>query len=133
FSPLADWRGKGTILLVDDEESLIALGGRMLEHLGFTVLTAADGLQAVDLYRKRRGEIDLVLMDLTMPHMDGGEAFGELRRINPDVRVILSSGYSRDDVAGRFAGKNLAGVLQKPYTLAKLTEALSMVMPRAKP
>ena len=130
-SSLANWRGKGTILLVDDEESLIALGGRMLEHLGFDVLTASDGREAVDLYRKRAGEIDLVLLDLTMPHMDGGEAFGELRRINPDVRVILSSGYSRDDVAGRFAGKNLAGVLQKPYTLAKLTEALSAVMPRA--
>jgi len=132
-SPLADWRGKGTILLVDDEESLIALGGRMLEHLGFTALTAADGLQAVELYRERWKEIDLVLMDLTMPHMDGGEAFGELRQVNPDVLVILSSGYSRDDIAGRFAGKNLAGVLQKPYTLARLTEALSAVMPRAEP
>ena len=130
-SSLANWRGKGTILLVDDEESLIALGGRMLEHLGFDVLTASDGREAVDLYRKRAGEIDLVLLDLTMPHMDGGEAFGELRRINPDVRVILSSGYSRDDVAGRFAGKNLAGVLQKPYTLAKLTESLSAVIPDA--
>ncbi|RJP22436.1 MAG: response regulator [Deltaproteobacteria bacterium] len=124
-----EWRGKGTVLLVDDEQSLCALGARMLEHLGFHVLTASDGREAVDLYRKRPGEIDLVLMDLTMPHMDGGEAFGELRRINPDIRVILSSGYSRDDVAGRFAGKNLAGVLQKPYTIAKLTEALSAVMP----
>ena len=93
--PLADWRGKGTILLVDDEESLLALGARMLEHLGFTVLTAADGLEAVDLYRERGKEIDLVLMDLTMPHMDGAEAFGELRRLNPDVRVVLASGYSR--------------------------------------
>jgi len=128
-----DWRGKGTILLVDDEESLIALGGRMLEYLGFTVLTAPDGLQAVNLYRERGKEIDLVLMDLTMPHMNGGEAFGELRQINPRVRVILSSGYSRDDVAGSFAGKNLAGVLQKPYTLAKLTEALSAVLPGADP
>ncbi len=127
----ADWRGKGTILLVDDEQSLRALGARMLEHLGFDVLIASDGREAVDLYRKRAGEIDLVLLDLTMPHMDGGEAFGELRRINPGVRVILSSGYSREDVAGCFAGKNLAGVLQKPYTLAKLTELLSEVMPDA--
>ena len=129
----AAWRGKGTILLVDDEQSLCALGARMLEHLGFDVLTASDGREAVDLYRKRAGEIALVLLDLTMPHMDGSEAFGELRRINPDVRVILSSGYSREDVAGRFAGKNLAGVLQKPYTLAKLTELLSEVIPRAEP
>ncbi len=125
----ADWRGKGTILLVDDEESLIALGARMLEHLGFTVMTAADGLQAVDLYRERGKEIDLVLMDLTMPHMDGAEAFGELRRLNPDVRVVLASGYSHEDVVSRFAGKGLAGVLQKPYTLAKLRESLAGLMP----
>ncbi|MFA6148232.1 MAG: response regulator [bacterium] len=130
FSPLADWRGKGTILLVDDEESLVALGARMLEHLGFTVLTATDGLDAVELYRARGKEIDLVLMDLTMPHMDGAEAFGELRRLNPDVRVVLASGYSHEDVASRFAGKSLDGVLQKPYTLLKLREALVGLMPK---
>jgi len=129
-SPLADWRGKGTVLLVDDEESLVALGARMLEHLGFAVLTAEDGLQAVDLYRERREEIDLVLMDLTMPHMDGAEAFGELRRLNPEVRVVVASGYSHDDVASRFLGKGLAGVLQKPYTLAKLRESLSGLLPQ---
>jgi signal transduction histidine kinase len=129
-SPLADWRGKGTILLVDDEESLLALGARMLELLGFTVLTAADGRQAVDLYRERGKEIDLVLMDLTMPHMDGAEAFGELRRLNPEVRVVLASGYSHEDVASRFAGKHLDGVLQKPYTIAKLREALAGLLPK---
>jgi CheY-like chemotaxis protein len=128
-SSLADWRGKGTILLVDDEESLLALGARMLEHLGLTVLTAADGLQAVELYREREKEIDLVLMDLTMPHMDGASALGELRRLNPDVRVVLASGYSREDVASRFAGKGLDGVLQKPYTFLKLRESLAGLMP----
>ena len=117
-SSLADWRGKGTILLVDDEESLIDMGTQMLERLGFTVLTAADGQQAVDLYRERGKEIDLVLMDLTMPHMDGAEAFGELRRLNPEVRIVLASGYSHEDVATRFAGKGLDGILQKPYNLA---------------
>jgi two-component system cell cycle sensor histidine kinase/response regulator CckA len=129
-SPLADWRGKGTILLVDDEEILIALGARMLEHLGFTVLTAEDGLQAVDLYRERGKEIDLVLMDLTMPHMDGAEAFGELRRLNPEVLVVVASGYSPEDVASRFGGMGLAGVLQKPYTLAKLRESLAGLLPK---
>ena len=129
-SALSDWRGKGTLLLVDDEESLTALGRRMLEHLGFTVLTAANGLQAVELYRTRGKEIDLVLMDLTMPHMDGAEALGELRRLNPDVRVVLASGYSREDVAARFAGMGPDGVLQKPYTLAKLREALAGLTPK---
>jgi two-component system, cell cycle sensor histidine kinase and response regulator CckA len=128
-SPPADWRGKGTILLVDDEESLISLGAQMLEHLGFTVLTAADGLQAVELYRKRGKEIDLVLMDLTMPRMDGAKAFGELRRLNPDVRVVLASGYAHEEVATRFAGKDLSGVLQKPYSLARLRELLVGLLP----
>ena len=128
-SARADWRGKGTILLVEDEEGLIDMGSQMLERLGFTVLTAADGLQAVELYRERGKEIDLVLMDLTMPHMDGAEAFGELRRMNPEVRVVLASGYSHEDVALRFAGKGLAGVLQKPYNLAKLWETLAGLMP----
>ena len=127
--PPADWRGKGTILLVDDEESLLALGVRTLEHLGFTVLTAADGLQAVECYRDRGNEIDLVLMDLTMPHMDGAEALGELRRLNPDVRVVLASGYAEEDVSSRFEGKRPAGIVQKPYTLTKLRETLAGLMP----
>jgi two-component system cell cycle sensor histidine kinase/response regulator CckA len=128
-SAFVDWRGQGTILLVDDEETLLRLGARMLEHLGFTVLTAADGRQAVDLYREKGKEIDLVLMDLTMPHMDGAEAFGELRRLNPDVRVVLSSGYAEEDVLSRFAGKKPAGVIQKPFTLARLRETLAGLMP----
>jgi two-component system cell cycle sensor histidine kinase/response regulator CckA len=128
-SPLADWRGKGTILLVDDEESLLALGARMLEHLGFTVLTAADGLQAVERYREKGEAIDLVLMDLTMPHMDGVEALDELRRRNPEVRVVLASGYAKEDVSSRFEGKKPAGIIQKPYTLAKLREVLAGLLP----
>jgi PAS domain S-box-containing protein len=124
-----DWRGRGTILLVDDEESLLALGARMLERMGFTVLTAADGAEALERYRERQSEIDLVLLDLTMPHMDGAQAFGELRRINPAIRVVLASGYSEDDVAARFAGKGLDGVLPKPYTLNKLKELISTLLP----
>ncbi|MBI5594223.1 MAG: PAS domain S-box protein [Deltaproteobacteria bacterium] len=126
-SPSDNWQGKGTILLADDEESLRALGAVMLERLGFTVLTAVDGRDALELFRKRQSEICLVVLDLTMPHMDGAQAFGELRRINPDIRVILASGYSQEDVAARFAGKRLSGVLQKPYSLGKLRELLMKV------
>jgi PAS domain S-box-containing protein len=128
-APQVDWRGKGTILLVDDEGSLLSLGARMLEHLGFSVLTAADGLQAVELYRQRRKEIDLVLLDLTMPHMDGAEAFDELRRLNPSVRVILASGHTREEVVSHFLGKEIDGVLQKLYTLARLRESLARRLP----
>jgi PAS domain S-box-containing protein len=129
----AHWRGEGTILLVDDEEIVRTVSGKLLQRLGLSVLTAADGQQAVDLYRKRHPEIDVVLLDLTIPHINGEEAYRELRKINPDVRVILASGYSEIDVASRFAGKRLAGCLQKPYTLAKLCSLLSGLLPETQP
>jgi CheY-like chemotaxis protein len=130
-SSTADWRGEGTILLVDDEENVLALAARMLENLGFTALTAADGVQAVELYRERRKEIDLVLMDLTMPRMDGAEAFDELRRLDPDVRVILASGYAMDDMSSRFGGKKPSAFIEKPFTLDRLREALAGLLPKA--
>ena len=116
----AAWTGQGVILLVDDEEVLLTLGAQMLRKLGFEVWTAPDGREAVQLFRDRHSEIDLVFMDLTMPHMDGAEAFREMRRIDPEARIILASGYSAQDAASRFAGKGLAGFIQKPYNLAQL-------------
>jgi CheY-like chemotaxis protein len=120
------WRGTGTVLLVDDEESVRALAARMLSRLGFTALTAADGREAVRTFRERAGDIACVIMDLTMPHMDGEEAFRELRRIRSDIPVLLSSGYNEQEAVQRFIGKGLAGFIQKPYTrdvlAAKLRE-----------
>lgn len=118
------WAGTGRILLVDDEETLRALGQSMLEHLGFQTLVASDGREAVELYRQHQHELRLVIMDLTMPHMDGEEAFREIRQIDPNARVVLCSGYTEQDVTSRFAGKGLAGFLQKPYTLQDLTTCL---------
>ena len=121
-APVPAWRGEGTILLADDEESVRAVAALMLERLGFSVITAADGREAVEIYRARAAEIDLVVLDMTMPHLDGSQAFAELRLISPDVRIILASGYSQEDVATRFRGKSVAGVLQKPYTLAQMKD-----------
>ncbi len=122
------WRGQGTVLLVDDEETILAVGRLMLEKLGFSVITAVDGKEAVDIYKERGSEVALVLLDLTMPHMNGEEAFRELRRIDPGVRVIISSGYSEQEIAARFAGKGLAGFIQKPYQVAKLREAVMRIV-----
>jgi two-component system cell cycle sensor histidine kinase/response regulator CckA len=123
-APAADWRGEGMVLLVDDEETIRALGTRMLASLGFAVLTAADGYEALEVYRAHMAETPLVLLDLTMPRMDGEETFRELRALDPSVRVVMSSGYSEQDVTSRFAGKGLVGFVQKPYTLAELAERL---------
>ncbi len=104
------------VLVVDDEESIREMASMMLTDLGISeVLTASDGREALEIYRRERERIDLVLLDLTMPHMDGEETFRQLRLINPAVKVILSSGYSEQSVQDRFAGKGLCGFLQKPY------------------
>jgi CheY-like chemotaxis protein len=118
------WKGTGTILLADDEESVRTMGKRMLRRLGFEVLTAVDGREALEIYHAQREEIKLVLLDLTMPCMDGEETLDELRRIDPEIRVVMSSGYSEGEIAARFAGKRLAGFLQKPYALYELAQCL---------
>ena len=124
-APIAEpWQGNGVILFADDEESVRAIGARMMEYIGFSVVTASDGLQALDYYRDHAHEIDLVVLDMTMPHMDGAEAFSEMRRINPRACILLASGYSKEDISSRFSGKGLAGVLEKPFTLDTLRDCL---------
>jgi len=120
--------GSGIILLVDDDETVRTVGKQMLQHLCLTVLTAEDGTQGLEIFRERSTEIDCVILDLTMPHMDGEETFRELRRVSSEVRVILSSGYNEQEVTQRFVGKGLAGFIQKPYTMAPLKKVIDEVL-----
>jgi len=121
-------QGTGVILLVDDEETVRAVAKRMLEKAGFTVLSAEHGPGALELFRRRPDEIDCVLLDLTMPHMDGGETFRALRAIRDDVPVILSSGYEKGEIVERFEGAGFAAFLQKPYHYDELVSALRRVL-----
>jgi CheY-like chemotaxis protein len=107
--------GGGTVLLVDDEESVLTLATAILEEAGFTVLTARNGREAVERFREKRDEFVLVLLDLTMPEMSGREALREIRRIRGDVRVILSSGYPESDAVRDCPGSGPVRFLQKPY------------------
>ncbi len=116
--------GNGTVLLVDDEETIRTVGASMLSLLGFRVLVAGDGCDAVELYREKGAEIDCVLLDLTMPRMDGEQTFRELRGIDPGIRVVMCSGYSSQDIAARFESGDLAGFIQKPYKLDDLERAI---------
>lgn len=122
------WRGKGTVFIVDDEAMIRDLASQMIRHVGFAVLTANDGEEAVRLYRQRHKEIVCVILDLTMPKMNGEETFRALREVSPDVRVILSSGYSEEAATSQFSKLGLAGFIQKPYQLdtmiAKIREAV---------
>ncbi|MCP4654059.1 MAG: response regulator [bacterium] len=127
---LPGWRSHGTVLLVDDEETVLKVARDMLGALGFEVLTAEDGRQAVEVFARRADEIRLVLLDMAMPRMDGEEAFREIRRIRPEARVLLSSGYNEQTATNRFAGRGLAGFIQKPYRLAALREKIRNVLER---
>jgi two-component system cell cycle sensor histidine kinase/response regulator CckA len=126
------YEGKGTVLLVDDDESVRAVGRKMLERIGFTVVTASDGSEAIARFRERADDIICAIVDLTMPHVDGAETFRELRRMRPGVRVILSSGYNEQDVTQRFVGKGLAGFIQKPYQLSTLVAVLKEVLEKSR-
>jgi two-component system, cell cycle sensor histidine kinase and response regulator CckA len=126
------YEGKGTVLLVDDDESVRAVGRKMLERIGFSVVTAADGSEAIARFRERADDIICAIVDLTMPHVDGAETFRELRRMRPGVRVILSSGYNEQDVTQRFVGKGLAGFIQKPYQLSTLVAVLKEVLEKSR-
>ncbi len=123
------FKGSGTVLIVDDEEGVREYATMLLEELGFDVITAENGLEGIQQFRQYQHEITLVLMDMTMPKMDGKACFSALRGIQPDVKVILSSGYNEQDATNRFAGKGLAGFIQKPYEpeimIKKLQEILS--------
>jgi CheY-like chemotaxis protein len=119
-----DWRGDGKVLLVDDEETIRRICGEMLNELGFTVMTASDGREAVETF-KANLDISFVILDLTMPHMDGEQCFRELRQLKPEVKVIMSSGFNEQEVTRKFVGKELAGFVQKPYKLSTLKNVLS--------
>jgi len=126
---VSQWVGSGLILVADDEETIRALCKNTLERSGFTVICASDGKEAVELFQKNTQKIKMVILDMTMPHLNGEEAFREMRHIRPDVKVLLSSGYNEQNATNNFVGKGLAGFLQKPYKpetlLAKIKHILS--------
>ncbi len=116
------WRGAGTILVVDDESWVRDVVTRLLRSLGFTVIVAADGEEALAKFQETPEDFRLVLLDLTMPRLDGVETFRTLHLLRPNLPVILMSGFSEQEASARFAGKGLAGFLSKPFRLEDLTE-----------
>lgn len=118
----------GKILVVDDEEHVRKVCMEFAVHLGFEAIGVADGNQALKILNDHGGDIVLVILDLTMPVMDGVLTFQELRRIRPDIRVLLSSGCSKEDVSGRFSGDRPAGFIQKPFQMHEMKEKITHVM-----
>ncbi|RME19135.1 MAG: PAS domain S-box protein [Deltaproteobacteria bacterium] len=117
-----------TVLVVDDEEMVRTVAREILERAGARVILASSGRQCLELYSQQKGGIDLVLLDTTMPGLSGEETFRKLRELDPDVRVVLSSGYNAQEVTSRFAGKPLSGFLQKPYRARDLLDVAASVL-----
>jgi PAS domain S-box-containing protein len=120
------WRGQGTVLVVEDEEGVREVVRRMLERLGFEVITAEDGIAALERLEAHQGAFAAVLLDLTMPRMTGQEALHEIRRLRPDVPMVLMSGYTEQEVASKLldTAGGATGFLQKPFLPEDLTSVL---------
>jgi len=129
FAATTPFKGAGTVLVVDDEETVRTVSARMLERLGFSVVLANDGREAMEKFRLDPVRFTLVLLDLTMPHLDGEETFRQMRMLNPGVRVILTSGFNQQEAVNRFTGKGLAGFVQKPFELNSLIQVIRSVLP----
>ncbi len=121
-------QGHGTILLVDDEDILRQTGSLLLEHMGYTVILAKDGAEAVKIYQERHDQIDCIILDIVMPVMNGKEAFEHLIRINPDAKVIISSGFTRDINMNTMLETGAAGYLMKPFNQLHLQKILTEAM-----
>ncbi len=121
------------VLVVDDEEAIRNLCAAFVRRLGYQVITAADGAEALTLFEQHRSGIVCVLLDLTMPRMDGVNTFKRLKRLEPNVKVILCSGYNEHEAMQRFTREGLAGFIQKPYRLKALTEKLQHILREAPP
>ncbi len=120
--------GSETILLVDDEAMVLDVGVNVLQRLGYTVLEAKGGREAVDVYEHNQDKIDIVILDMIMPEMAGGETYNKIKVINPNAKVLLSSGYSIDGQAKEILARGCDGFIQKPFTAKELSQSISKVL-----
>jgi CheY-like chemotaxis protein len=124
-----DLSGKGTVLVVDDEETVRAVATATLERHGYRVMTATNGVEALEVFGRSPNEISVVVLDMTMPLMGGEETLGKLKAMRADIPVLLSSGYNEPDVMRRFTGQGLAGFIGKPYSARDLLAKIRAVYP----
>jgi two-component system cell cycle sensor histidine kinase/response regulator CckA len=120
--------GTETILVLDDEEQILEVSKAMLETLGYTVYTANSGEKAIAMYREYHDAIDMVVLDMIMPDMGGGETYEKLKEINPTIKVLLSSGYSIDGQASEILQRGCDGFIQKPFTMEELSRNLRAIL-----
>jgi two-component system, cell cycle sensor histidine kinase and response regulator CckA len=123
-------KGTGTILLVDDEEMIIDVGSDILKNLGYSTLVARSGREAIEIYQANEDGINLVILDMIMPDMGGDETYERLKEINPEVKVLLSSGYSINGQASEIIERGCNGFIQKPFNVKQLSLKIGDVLKR---
>ena len=121
-------KGTESVLLVDDEEVVLEIGQELLEAMGYRVLSARNGEEAIEVYEKNQDDIDIVVLDMIMPSMGGGEAYDRIKEFNPDVKVLLSSGFSIDGKAAEILRRGCNGFIQKPFTMNELSQKIREIL-----
>ncbi len=121
-------QGHETVLLIDDEDMIIDVGQEMLTATGYDVLSARGGKEAIDVYKKNKDKIDIVILDMVMPDMSGGEVYDTLKEINPDIKVLLSSGYSISGQATEILERGCDGFIQKPFNMSQLSQGIRKIL-----
>ena len=117
-----------TILLIDDEEMVLDVGAQLLSRLGYSVLTANSGSEAIDLYEQHKDQVQLIILDLCMPDMDGKQTYLYLKGMNPCAKVLLTTGLSMDGAAKEMLACGCQGFIQKPYRMSELSTKVSEVL-----
>ncbi|MBP8695358.1 MAG: PAS domain S-box protein [Syntrophobacterales bacterium] len=121
-------RGTETILIVDDEDIVLDVGIEVLKTLGYRVLAARGGREAIEIYRQKAGEIDMVILDMIMPEMGGGRVFDAMQAVNPSVKVLLASGYSLNGQAAQILSRGCGGFIQKPFSIIDLSKKIREIL-----
>jgi CheY-like chemotaxis protein len=127
-SPEEMLKGSETILLVDDEDMILDAGNQMLEIMGYNVLIYGSGKEAIETYKKNQRQIHMVILDMIMPDMGGGAVYDEMKKMNPDVKVLLSSGYSIEGEATEILARGCNGFIQKPFRIIKLSHEIRKIL-----
>ena len=121
-------KGKGTILLVDDEKSVLDTGERMLNRLGYEVLLAGGGQEALEIYEEKQDKIDMVLLDMIMPRMGGGKTYDRMKEVNPEIKILLVSGYDIEGQATEILERGCDGFIQKPFDMKELSQKIREIL-----
>ena len=124
-------RGRETILIVDDEDLIIEIGQKMLAKMGYRTLVAQGGQETIEVYRQHGDQIDLTILDMIMPDMNGQETYESLKKLKPAVKVLLSSGYSLNDQARKIMDLGCHGFIQKPFDVRQLSQKIRAILDRS--